>query len=260
MNVNKKISGNHISTVDVRFYFERAVNTYEKAGRIQKTVAEELLKRIKGDYYPIVLEIGSGRGFLSKPLAEKIIFDKFIHVDISFQFLKKLKVELNGFFINARAEFLPLKEGIADLLISSSTLHWVKEHEKAFTELFDILKRRGKFYFSIFTGNTLKELRHISKLSGFGSVYSLKEAGFYVEIMERMKIPFSYEIKTYRELYSSPRELLLSHKLTGTNYTEGKKFSGKNSFKKFCELYRAYFSNHEGIYATYEVLFIEGQK
>lgn len=249
-------------SINLRFYFERAVNTYDKAGRIQKTVALELLKKIDNGYYPAVLEIGSGSGFLSKQIAQILLFERFLHIDISFEFLKRLKYDLKGrfFFINASAESIPLRENMVDLIISSSTLHWIKEHERSFSEIFKLLKKGGRFYFSIFTENTLKELRYVSEISGFGSVYPLKKAKFYIEMIERMKISFNYEIKTYREIYPSPLALLLAHKHTGTNYTEGKKFSGKESFKKFCELYRAYFSNHEGIYATYEVLFIEGQK
>jgi len=81
-----------------------------------------------------------------------------------------------------------------------------------------------------------------------------------LEIIQKTGFHFDYEIKTYREVYDSPVDLLLTHKLTGTNYTKNSKFSGKNSFKNFCDTYKKLFGNHEGIYATYEVLFIEGQK
>ena len=252
----------YLNMADLRFYFEKAVNTYEKAGRIQKKVAQELLRRLNRGYYQTVVEIGSGRGFLSKPLIETLSFERFIHIDLSFQFLKRLKSDLRGrfFFINARAESIPLRQEIAELIISSSTLHWVKEHDRSFKEIFKILKEGGRFYLSIFTAKTLRELKHASELSGFGSVYPLKEAGFYIEMLKNMKITFNYEIKNYREVYSSLEELLLAHRYTGTNYTEEKKFSGKESFRKFCEIYSSLFSNNKGIYATYEVLFIEGQK
>lgn len=248
--------------VTLKFYFDRAVDTYENAARLQKKVADEVLKKVKTQHYATVVEIGSGRGFLSIPLVKTLSFEKFIHVDISFGFLKKLKTELKGrhFFVNASAENMPLKEKLADLLISSSTLHWIKNPEKNFIKIFDILKEGGRFYFSIFTSNSLKELKEVSKITGFGSVYPLEKATVYIEIMEKTGFCFNYEIKTYKEVYTSVKDLLLAHKLTGTNYTESKKFSGKNSFKNFCEIYKTLFSNHTGVYATYEVLFIEGQK
>lgn len=246
----------------IKFYFDKAVNTYEKAGKIQKKVAEELLNRVQKDYYSTIIEIGSGKGFLSIPLIEKLSFERFIHVDISFEFLKRLKADLKGicFFINAQAEMIPLKESLADLIVSSSTLHWLENPEQSFIELFRIIKEGGKFYFTIFTSNTLKELKLVSEATGFGSVYPLKEAEFYIEMIQKMGFFFNFEIKTYKEYYSSTKDLITSHKLTGTNYTKDKRFSGKGSYRKFCSLYETLFTNHNGVYATYEVLFIEGQK
>ncbi|WP_353684709.1 methyltransferase domain-containing protein [Thermodesulfovibrio sp. 3907-1M] len=245
----------------LKFYFNRAVDTYEKVGALQKKIAFELLKKIEKSNYQYIVEIGSGRGFLSIPLSKTLSFEKYIHVDISLEFLKKLRKNLKGdhIFINASAEEMPLRENIADLMVSSSTLHWLKEPEKNLVKIFDILKKHGKFYFSIFTSNTLKELKEISEVTGFGSVFTLKNAGFYIEMLQKSGFSFDYEVKLYQEIYDSPRDLLIFHKLTGTNYTESKKFSGKNSFRKFCETYKKYFGNPRGVYATYEVLFIKGQ-
>ncbi|GAQ94388.1 malonyl-CoA O-methyltransferase [Thermodesulfovibrio aggregans] len=245
----------------LKFYFDKAVDSYEKIGILQKKIALELLRKIETGKYSCIVEIGSGKGFLSIPLNEILSFEKYIHVDISLEFLKKLKTNLKGkhLFINACAEDIPLKENLADLIVSCSALHWIKEPEKSFIKIFDILKKGGQFYFSIFTSNSLKELKMISEISGFGSVFSLKKAEFYIELIKSLGFSFDYELKVYQEIYNSPKDLLIFHKLTGTNYTESKKFSGKNSFKKFCETYKKLFSNHHGVYATYEVLFIRGK-
>ncbi len=248
---------------DIRHYFNRAANTYEKYAKLQRKIAEELIKKIELNlHYETVVEIGSGIGFLSNPLSEKLSYDKFIHIDISHEFLKKLRDRVNKkhFFINAKAEVIPIKSPIADLLVSSSALHWTKEPEKNFIKILDILKNDGKFYFSIFTSNTLQELKKVSELTGFGSVYPLKEYEFYIKLLRNSPFSFKYELKTFREEFSSPEDLLKFHKLTGTNYTLHKRFSGKENFKKFCDVYRSMFGNSEGILATYEVLFIQGQK
>lgn len=245
----------------LRFYFDRAVETYEKAGKIQRLVAEELFQKIKRQHYSTVVEIGSGKGFLSIPFMESFSFERFIHIDISLEFLKRLKgLKNKTFLINARAEAIPLKDNSADLVISSSTLHWIENQEQNLIKIFRILKEGGRFYFSIFTSNTLKELKEVSLISGFGSVYPLQKPEFYIDMIENTGFSFEYELKSYKIVFDSPKELLLSHKLTGTNYTENKKFSGKESFRDFCEIYKKYFGNYSGIYATYEVLFIEGQK
>jgi len=245
----------------LKIYFNRAVNTYEKAGKIQRKVADELLQKIRVGHYSTIVEIGSGAGLLSIPLIERVTFDRFIHIDISLDFLRKLREKLKGkhFFINAQAENIPIKQNEVNLLVSSSTLHWLSNPEKNFIELFRILCKGGRFYFSIFTSNSLRELRKVSEITGFGSVYALMEADFYVSVLQKAGFIFNYEIKTYKEKYSCPEDLLKFHKLTGTNYTPNKKFSGKGAFKNFCEVYSRLFGNSKGVYATYEVLFIEGE-
>jgi malonyl-CoA O-methyltransferase len=246
----------------LKYYFNRAVNTYEQAGKIQKIVSEDILQRIPLTHYDTIVEIGSGKGFLSEYISSNFSFKRYIHIDISFDFLKRLrkKLKINNFFINSDGENIPLRNNTAELLLSSSCIHWFDNPEKTIPALFDILLSGGRFFFSIFTSETLQELKQASDFSGFGSIYPLREAEFYVELIKKLSFIFSYDVKTYKIYYPSVKDLLMSHKLTGTNYTKEKKFTGKDKFKKFCDFYSRYFSDNNGVYATYEVLFIEGQK
>lgn len=246
----------------IKHYFDRAVNTYENAGKIQKKVAEHLLTLIQREHYHTVLEVGVGRGFLTKPLIKKISFERYINLDISYILLKKLKEELpECLYINGRAENISLKSDSVNLLISSSSLHWVENPEETILNLLNLLRENGKFYFSLFLSNSLFELQSVSKISGFGSFYPLKSSDFYIKLLNLMpNIKFQYSISIFKETFPSVKEMLLSHKLTGTNFTKNKKFSGKNSFYRFCKIYENLYGSKKGIYATYEVLFIEGQK
>lgn len=247
----------------VKFYFDKAVNTYEIAGKIQKKVAQSLVNMIEPIYYPTVIEIGSGKGFLTKSLIEKIKYKKYINVDLSFLLIKKLKEKLGNktLYLNTSAENLPLRYNCANLIVSSSSLHWLNNIEMSFCNIFNLLKEGGKFYFSIFVDNSLNEIKISSRESGFGSCYPLPKSEIYLNTLNSLhNVKYNLEIKNYREKFPNVRELLLSLKLTGTNFTYNKKFSGKNSFKKFCKIYEELFSDNDGVYCTYEVLFIEGQK
>ncbi|MDI1472856.1 Biotin synthesis protein BioC [Thermodesulfovibrio sp. N1] len=247
----------------IGFYFDKAVNTYEKAGNIQKKVAIKLAQSVKEGFYPTVVEIGSGKGFITDLLIKKISYNRYINIDISYEFLKRLKSRFNekSLFINAKAEQLPLKEGIANLIVSSSSLHWIEEPERVFNKLFNLMEVNGRFYFSIFLSGSLAELKKASEISNFGSVFPLKSSQFYIDLLNSINcIKWQFSIEIYREIFPTVKDFLLSHKLTGTNFTKNKKFSGKESYAKFCTIYKEMFSNHEGVYATYEVLFIEGQK
>jgi len=131
----------------LKSYFDKVVDSYEKTGKLQKTVAEELLKKINKDFYSTVVEIGSGNGFLSIPLSKQISFKRFINIDISLEFLKRLKLELNdkALFINAMAEAMPLKENLANLLVSSSSLHWIHNPTKILKNYLISLKMMEDF-------------------------------------------------------------------------------------------------------------------
>jgi malonyl-CoA O-methyltransferase len=248
---------------NIKFFFDKSADTYEQAGIIQKKVADYLLNMIPADFYSTVVEIGSGRGFVTKQLIEKIFFNKYINIDISIKLLKKLKGTLQSkcAYINAQAERIPLRFNSVDLIVGSSCLHWIENPANSFLEILKLLKDNGKFYFSIFLSNTLIELQNVSKISGFGSFYPLKPALFYIELLDSTSnLKYRYTTKKFLEYFPSVKDLLISHKLTGTNYTKNKKFCGKEAFKRFCEIYENLYSTNKGIYATYEVLFIEGQK
>lgn len=248
---------------NIRFYFDKAANTYEQSAVIQKKVANYLLSLIPSGFYSTVLEIGSGKGFVTKYLIEKIFFEKYINIDISFELLRRLRGSLQNrcIYLNANAENIPLKSDSVDLLISSSSLHWIEDAENNFLEIIKLIRENGKFYFSIFLSNTLIELQEVSKISGFGSFYPLKSSSFYVNLLNAIPdIKCSYSTEKFVEYFPSVRNLLNSHKLTGTNFTKNKKFSGKSVFNKFCEIYKKSYSKGNSVYATYEVLFIEGQK
>lgn len=41
----------------LKYYFDRAVETYEKAGKIQKKVAEEVLKKLRKNIIQLLLKL-----------------------------------------------------------------------------------------------------------------------------------------------------------------------------------------------------------
>lgn len=247
----------------LKFYFDRAADTYEKGSVVQKKVANRLIECVSPDFYKAVIEIGSGEGFVTEALIDKINFERYINIDISLRLLLKLKKKLGNrvSYLNGRAENIPIKPYSADLIVSSSSLHWVQNMEISILNIINLLREGGRFYFSIFVPPTLGEIEEASKYSGFGSVYPLRPYQDYLRILEsKGEIEFDYKLVTFREKFASVRDILSSLKLTGTNFTYNKKFSGKNSFRRFCDFYEKNFSNGSTVYCTYEVLFIEGQR
>lgn len=67
--------------------------------------------------------------------------------------------DINGHYVQADEEFLPLKQQSCDLIISNLNLHFVNDLPGALLQIKNALKRDGLFIASILGGETLHELR-----------------------------------------------------------------------------------------------------
>ena len=245
----------------IKRYFNNATQTYDSSAEIQQIIADELAKNIPADYYKKVLEIGTGTGFLTKRIYDKIQNDFYVNLDIAFELLSSYsKQARNMFFINADADFLPLKENIFDLIISSSTFQWLENPEKSFGKIFDTLKTGGEFYFSIFGEGTFFEMNEVSKITGFGSVMPMLSSKEYEEILKKYNVEYEINVKNYILFYDTVLKFLKHHKKTGARYTSKNKATGKKSFNAFCQLYKDFFGTEKGIPVTYSIIYIKGKK
>ena len=124
---------------------------------------EQMGKSIMGKIYPFLIndlknlynkpftnktiaEIGSGPGFILKEL-QKEDFSKIYGIDISLDMLSRATKRINTnekiLLINAKAEQLPLKDQSLDIIISRGSVFFWKDLEKAFNEIYRVLKKDG---------------------------------------------------------------------------------------------------------------------
>ena len=124
---------------------------------------EEMGKSIVGNIYPyliqdlkffynknfdnkIIAELGTGPGFILKELDKENF--KFIYgIDISLDMLERAQKrnsnsnKINLF--NANVEMLPFKTNSIDLIISRGSIFFWKNLDKAFSEIYRVLKPNG---------------------------------------------------------------------------------------------------------------------
>jgi malonyl-CoA O-methyltransferase len=252
--------------ISVKRFFNNAAKSYNSSAEIQKIIAKELASMLnKKKAYKNILEIGTGSGFLTENLFLDLSFDKYIHIDIAYDFLKTFKnsdKHMNKMeYINADVEFLPLKNNVFDLLLSSSTLQWLENPKITIFDLINGLKNTSEFYFSIFGEGTFFEMKEISKITGFGSVMDMKNSEFYKSILSKIpNISYDIAVKDYIINYNSVIEFLKHHKKTGARYTSNSKPKGKSSFNAFCQLYKDIFEIDGKIPVTYSIIYIKGIK
>lgn len=100
---------------------------------------------LRGD--ETVLDAGCGTGHLTRLLAEGVPRGRVIALDASPAMLEVARRELAGF--GPRVEFLQADlgrlrlDGVADVIFSGATFHWVLDHDALFANLFRALKPGG---------------------------------------------------------------------------------------------------------------------
>ncbi|MFC1482757.1 methyltransferase domain-containing protein [Candidatus Margulisiibacteriota bacterium] len=110
--------------------FTKSKTSYNKYAHMQKEIAQELYAKSKKYIKPndIILEIGSGSGFLTKHIKNNLIT-----IDI---------VKNHNNTIVADMDHLPLKRKF-DIVISSMALHWSENIVKVFKNVKTIIKKNG---------------------------------------------------------------------------------------------------------------------
>ncbi len=121
------------------------------ANNIIKKIYPYLITDLKNYYKQsldnkIIVELGTGPGhILEELLKEKF---KYIYgIDISLEMLLRAKIRNNNNkrlqLINANVENIPLKEKSVDLIISRGSIFFWENFDKAFREIYRVLKEDG---------------------------------------------------------------------------------------------------------------------
>ena len=175
------------------------------------------------------------------------------------------------YFIAADTEFLPYRESCFDLVISSFTLQWLEQWDRAAHEIFRVLKPGGIFLCAAFGEQTFKELKasfvracgetgynHGEALRLYGSqehcFAALRAAGF---------IKSFATANLLTQHYQSVADLIRSIKGMGAQNASPRRNRGlgmRRIWDRMIALYEADFRQQDGIAATYQVIMGGGQK
>ncbi|MCM8763346.1 MAG: methyltransferase domain-containing protein [Candidatus Omnitrophica bacterium] len=243
--------------------FSRVAPNYDRYADIQRYFGQMLLKELKKDgiLTKKILDIGTGTGSLLKLLNSLYPKAEIVGVDMSWGMLEIAKEKIDK-VLQADAVNLPLKNNSFDLVISNLALQWVIDLEAALFEVLRVLKREGRFYFTTFGPQTLKELKIIFpalegylKLNTLATIVDLLKKIGFLDIQSEAVL----EKKTYPRMIDIVRWL----KNIGANYTgyiPTKNLGMRRIWQLAEEMYRRQFSIEEGVFATFEVFLIKAQK
>lgn len=234
--------------------FGRFAHNYEANARLQLRVAEELVKQA-GRLNGAVLDIGAGPG----------IIDRFSEWDMTALDLSPEMCVLNSTpAVAGDMHDLPFKDDAFDNVVSSLCLQWTDDTELVLEEVRRVVKRGGKFVFSIFAPDSLKDLRdafayidsdeHIMNFEHAIRIFAmLKKSGFENIVMNSQKISYHYP---------NMLEALRSIKNIGASYaySKGNGLRGRKYFTRLENAYKAITKNENGVVLNWEVLYIKCEK
>lgn len=147
----------------IRHSFAVAAASYDGVAALQRQVGRELLQR-----FPVVgvdgvvLDLGSGTGFLSAQIKQSGGADQLIAVDLALPMLEISRRKYPDLAIEhvcADVQQLPVHDRSVAQIYSNLALQWLQDLPLVFGELKRVLQPEGQLVFATFGPETLKELK-----------------------------------------------------------------------------------------------------
>ncbi|CAK8724934.1 malonyl-ACP O-methyltransferase BioC [Candidatus Electrothrix aarhusensis] len=242
--------------------FRRAAASYDRQATIQHRVADLLLaltaKYTNQQHQPLnVLEIGCCTGLLtSKLLNSNIKVRSLVLNDLMPDFAERLPQDITVdklSFLPGDIEKLPLP-GPFDLIISSSTFHWLDDLEQTLDKLLAALHPSGVLAFSLYGPDNLPEIK---ELTGVGLDYlSLPEI---TSMLEKCCLLEESHQDNEVFLFPKPRDVLNHLRQTGVNSINRKPWT-RQELHSFCQEYTKRFQVDQAVRLTYNPLYFVARR
>jgi len=153
-----------------------------------RTIEGEYLQKF--DLSKMVLDVGCGDGhFANSTFPDK----QFIGIDPSFSALMEAK-KLGNYssLINCDGEYLPVKKGCIDSVISNSVLEHIDQVDSVISEIHHVLKKGGQLFVTMPNNNFTQNLSIAKKLERVGLK---KPAHIYRKMFNKISRHFHTDIK-----------------------------------------------------------------
>lgn len=244
----------------VRQSFQRARAVYDEEARAQAATAARLLALLaeaRPDFAPrLALEVGCGTGILSRGVLARYgaTLTACVVNDLVAEYEEDLRRLPNPHGVGLRflagdIEEIDLPPGI-DLVVSSSTLHWVRDLARLTARLAGCLRPGGMLALSLYGPDNLRELR---ALTGSGLDYpSLEE-------LRRLAAPWGRVLVSCEEpcrlWFDHPLDVLRHLRDTGANAITRRGWT-RGELTRFIQGYQSRFGSGGRVSLSYHPLFI----
>jgi malonyl-CoA O-methyltransferase len=261
----------------VKKSFGSHAGQYDSLAAVQKKVTDRFAELLGINTAPptSLLDIGSGTGRLLDKFGRMFPDANLVGIDLAFGMAKVARTRLEhnsrALCICSDAENLPFCDSSFDIVASTSTYQWISPLEKAFAEVYRVLKADSRFSFALFGKKTLFELRDSYRraVAESGRPITDRTHRFATakEVISAMTAAgftdCSMHEEMERELHPDVPALLRSIKGIGAGsaarVSDGG-LSGRDVMLRMMGIYGKDYGGTGGVQATYHVLYGTGWK
>jgi malonyl-CoA O-methyltransferase len=261
----------------VKKSFDCHARQYDSLARVQQKVTDRFAELLASSISSpaSLLDIGAGTGRLLEKVSRLFPGAGLVGIDLAFGMTSIAKQRLKqcptASVICSDAENLPFRACSFDAVISTSTYQWISPLNKAFAEVYRVLKPDSRFCFALFGAKTLFELKEsysravvesgrpaADRTHRFATaeevISAMKDSGFTgCSLHEEIELEFHPDVPA---LLRSIRGIGAGN--AARNRDSG--LSGRSAMLRMMEIYREIYGRSEGVQATYHVLYGVGRK
>lgn len=258
----------------VKSSFQRGAFEYDHHTPVQQRIVDRLLSNLTITPDASVLDIGCGTGRLLAHIIERAPDCSPVGLDLALAMLHKTREQTcdRALLVQAEAEHLPFQGNSFDQIVSSSTFQWCDSIDLCFSEVYRCLKQGGRFSFALFGEGTLSELREawqeawdICGLCATGDHDGTHRFHSPDQVEESLiKAGFNdikVELLLEQEWYPDVAHLLQSVKRIGAGSSRpaaGMGLGWRRVLHTMAAYYTNRYGNHQGVPASYRVIWGEG--
>ena len=231
--------------------FSRKLKSYNDNARIQKQMAENLIKLLDSFNFSSVLEIGCGTGLLTNIVNEKFKYKNYTAIDIvpeckSYIETVNPKIE----FISSDVETYIENSQTYDLIISNASLQWVENLPDFIEKLISKLNPNGVLLFSTFGKENFREIYFV-----LGKTLTYFSKNELEELLEKYLLQIEEEVRVMA--FKTPKDVLKHIQNTGVNAISTEVWT-KKDLLNFEKEYNSFCANHPTL--TYNPIYVKIQK
>lgn len=243
----------------VREAFSQAATTYDMHAQIQAGIQQELLAIAGNIYEPHahILDMGCGTGNFASQSHALGHHWQITQSDFAPGMCERAQQRNpDTVTVCADAQALPFHDHTFDGIFSCLMLQWVSDPQRAFAEMFRVVKPGGQLVAASFGPGSLKELK-----ASFGAVgeggkskalptaeemqTALENAGWSVSAVQAVMVT---------EIYPEVWDLIKHLKQVGANQRENPAPIAKERLNAMADYYHGHFSEGYGIRCSWEVV------